>query len=80
MTSLAKLLRVTVAVLIVACSSLFPVAARAQDGDVLKGRTVRVIIGGAPGETTDTDSRTFFTHLQAALPQTTFRQIGRAHV
>src|SRR5262249_53579281 len=46
---------------------------RADELDVLKGRTVRVIIGGAPGETTDTDSRTFLTYLQAVLPQTTLR-------
>src|SRR5262245_33353078 len=53
---------------------LMPAAGvRADELDVLKGRAVRVIIGGAPGETTDTDSRTFLTYLQAVLPQTTLR-------
>lgn len=55
--------------------TLFVVAAPANGNefDILKGQTIRVIIGSGPGGTTDTTARSFFKSLDEILPDTTIR-------
>jgi tripartite-type tricarboxylate transporter receptor subunit TctC len=46
---------------------------RADELDVLKGQTIRVIIGGSPGATTDVAARALFDTMESILPDTTIR-------
>jgi tripartite-type tricarboxylate transporter receptor subunit TctC len=45
----------------------------ADELDVLKGQTIRVIIGGSPGATTDVAARALFDTMEGILPDTTIR-------
>ena len=51
----------------------FQPPAKADEVDVLKGKTIRVIIGSSGGSTTDTVARSFFDFLREELPATTIR-------
>ncbi len=49
------------------------IPAKASELDILKGETIRVIIGASAGGTTDTTARSFFDYLDKILPDTTIR-------
>src|SRR6478752_4894070 len=72
---MAKWMKITLAcwAMGVMCIGVLLEPAHAGDYSELDGKTIGVIISGAPGETSDTLARSFFKSLQAELPKVTTR-------